>query len=119
MRWDWCAQPMLFAALAFASGVVLVKLTLQSSWRPASWLVASAVALFVISGYWLRGRTRLSFLIVLFSFAVLGALDYELYLTRPSPQIPANIFNVPVTISGTVVGSNQPALRNYSADQGA
>src|SRR5690349_5643417 len=24
-RWDWCAQPMLFAALCFAAGTVLVK----------------------------------------------------------------------------------------------
>jgi competence protein ComEC len=115
-RRQWCPQPMLFAALSFAAGIVLVKVTLQSAWRPASWLLVSTAALFAIAVYWLRRRTRLSFLVVLSSFVVLGTLDYELYLTRPSPQIPVNIFNVPVMISGTVIGSNQPTLRSYPSE---
>jgi competence protein ComEC len=111
---------MLLAALFFAGGIVLVKVTLQSSWRPASWLLTSAVALFAFTVYWLGKRTRLSFLVALFTFAVLGMLDYELYLTRPSPQIPGNILNVPAVIFGTVMGSNQPTVQSSPAnDQSA
>src|SRR5262249_31354705 len=105
---NWCAQPMLFASLSFAAGIILVKVTLQSAWRPATWLVISAIVLFGISIYWLGKRTRLSFVIAIFSFLALGTLDYELYLTRPTPYIPPKIFNAAVTISGTVIGSNLP-----------
>src|SRR5438874_3663967 len=106
---------MVFAALSFAAGIVLVKVTLQSAWRPASWLLLSTAALFVISGYWLRKRSLLSFLIALFSFAVLGSLDYELYLTRPATQIPLDIFNTQGEISGTVMNSNLATVRSYQS----
>ncbi|HEX7958520.1 MAG TPA: hypothetical protein VF493_01290, partial [Terriglobales bacterium] len=114
-RWHWCAQPMLFAGLCFAAGIVLVKLTIESAWRPASWLVVSAVALFAISAYWLTKRTVLSFFVVLFSFTVLGSLDYELYLARPSTPVPLDIFNTPAEISGTVITSNLATQRSYQS----
>ena len=107
---------MLFAGLSFAAGIVLVKLTVQSAWRPVGWLLVSACALFAITVYCLRRRTRAAFLIAMLSFVSLGVLDYELYLTRPSPQIPADIFNVPVTISGTVISSDLPTVRTGASE---
>src|SRR5438105_2527346 len=58
----WCAQPMLFAALSFASGVTLVRLTIEQAWRPPNWLLLASIALVVIACYWLRTRTIASFL---------------------------------------------------------
>lgn len=106
---------MLFAALAFATGIIVVKLTIESTWRPASWLLVATITLFVIGGYWLRRRTVLSFVIALLSFTVLGMLDYELYLSRPSRQIPSEIYNTPAEISGTVINSNLATPRSYQS----
>src|SRR5262249_24935817 len=114
-RWEWCAQPMLFAALAFASGIIVVKLTIENAWRPASWLLIATITLFAIGGYWFTRRTVLSFMVALLSFTVLGMLDYELYLSRPSRRIPSEIYNAAAVISGIVINSNLATPRSYQS----
>ena len=109
---------MLFAALSFATGIIVVRLTIESAWRPASWLLVSTITLFAISRYWLRRRAVLSFLVALLSFTVLGILDYELDLSRPSRRIPSEIYNAAAEVSGTVINSNLATPRSYQSRGG-
>ncbi len=105
---------MFIAAIAFACGVCLVKLTFATEWRPISWLLCSTAMLLGIALYWLSRRAVLSFLLALSSFFALGMLDYELKITAPGFILPVELFNVPVKVSGTVVRSEMPVWQPSS-----
>src|ERR1700689_1560103 len=67
-------QPMLWAALAYSSGIVAGFYV----WRPASWWIAAAVAFFAAGLYFVRRRKYLSVSLALGAFFLAGALHIQL-----------------------------------------
>src|SRR5580700_6828066 len=62
-------QPMLWAALAYSSGIIAGVY----AWRPASWWIAAAVAFFGAGLYFVRRRKVLSVSLALSAFFLAGA----------------------------------------------
>jgi competence protein ComEC len=67
-------QPMLWAALSYALGIVAGA----HAWRPASWWVAAAVAFLAASLYFMRRRKWLAVSLALGAFFLAGALHIQL-----------------------------------------
>src|SRR5271167_4087277 len=67
-------QPMLWAALSYALGIV----TGVHAWRPASWLVAAGVAFLAAGLFFVSRRTLLSVTLALGGFFLAGALHIQL-----------------------------------------
>ena len=67
-------QPMLWAALSYALGIVAGT----HAWRPASWWVAAAVAFLAASLYFMRRRKLLAVSLALGAFFLAGALHIQL-----------------------------------------
>src|SRR5271156_1211269 len=67
-------QPMLWAALAYSSGIVAGL----HAWRPASWWIAAAVAFLAAGLYFVRRRKWLGVSLALGAFFLAGALHIQL-----------------------------------------
>jgi uncharacterized membrane protein YhhN len=67
-------QPMLWAALSYALGIVAGV----HAWRPASWWVAAAVAFSAAGLYFVRRRKWLAVTLTLGAFFLAGALHIQL-----------------------------------------
>ena len=63
-------QPMLWAALAYAGGIV----TGSYAWRPPLWWLAAAIVFSGSAAYFLRRRPRAAFVLALSALLVTGAL---------------------------------------------
>src|SRR5579863_5016958 len=72
-------EPLLYAACAYAAGVVLARLF----WRPEVWLIAAPLLLLAGAAFFLaRGRERVATALALAVFAITGALNQELQANR-------------------------------------
>jgi competence protein ComEC len=67
-------QPMLWAALAYALGIIAGVY----AWRPASWWIAAGVAFLAAGLYFVRRRKWLGVALALGAFFLAGALQIEL-----------------------------------------
>ncbi len=71
-------QPMLWAALAYSSGIVLGAY----QWRPASWWAFAAATFALAAIYFLRRRPSLGWTLALSAFFFAGALHIQMRTTR-------------------------------------
>jgi competence protein ComEC len=67
-------QPMLWAALAYSSGIIAGTY----AWRPASWWIAAAAAFLAAGLYFVRRRKALGVSLALGAFFLAGALHIQL-----------------------------------------
>jgi competence protein ComEC len=66
-------QPMLWAAVAYSSGIVAGTYL----WRPALWWVIACAAFVLAAAYFARRRARIGWAIALAAFALAGALHIQ------------------------------------------
>lgn len=64
-------QPLLFAALAFAAGILVGSYT----WRPPLWWMAGAVVFLGAAAYFLKTHARAAAALALAALGLLGALN--------------------------------------------
>ena len=101
-------QPMLWAAVAYCSGLVAGVY----AWRPALWWVVAAVLFACAAGYFVRRRSGLGWILALGAFFLLGALHIQVRgaATRLDTSIQpyANGQELQITAHVTRDGRRQP-----------
>ncbi len=78
-------QPLLWAALAFASGIVAGTY----AWRPTLWWVLATITFIVAGGYFVARRVWLAFLLALGAIFLAGALAFQLNNSNPQSDMGA------------------------------
>jgi len=102
-------QPVFWAALAFAAGILLGSY----AWRPPLWWIAAAAAFLGAATYFLRRRFAAAVALALGAFVCLGALSVELASAAGDPnELAAFCERGPVTVTGHL-------LRDGTLRQGA
>jgi competence protein ComEC len=98
-------QPMLWAALAYASGIIVGVY----AWRPPLWWVIAAVAFLMAALYFAYRRWWLGFPLALGTLFFVGALAIQLRNARPAAgqELAALATGEEVTVTGRVIHSGQ------------
>jgi competence protein ComEC len=91
-------QPLLYAALAFATGIVAGTY----AWRPALWFLITIVSFTGSSAYWLRTRPALARCVAFAVLFWLGALSIQLRPPATLPNIAAFTDGAEVLLTGHV-----------------
>ncbi len=87
-------QPLLWAALAYAAGVVVGS----CAWRPPSWWVVATVAFAGAGAYFAPRRRGLAFPLALGAMFFVGALAIQLRVARGTGAATASFGSEPVTV---------------------
>jgi competence protein ComEC len=90
-------QPVFWAALAFAAGILLAT----NAWRPSLWWTLAAAAFLGAAAYFLRPRLAAAVALALGALVCVGALSFELAGAAGGPnELAAFCDRGPVTVTG-------------------
>jgi uncharacterized protein (DUF58 family) len=78
-------QPLLWAAAAYAAGIVVGSY----AWRPATWWLFAAVAFLAAAAYFAGRRAGLGWIVALAAFVLAGALHVQ--MKNGSPKLDTSI----------------------------
>ena len=105
------AAPMLWAALAFAAGIVLSRYT----WRPPLWWIAALAAGIAAALVFANRRRRIAPLLALIAVFALGALAGSIRTAAAVPLELAQFDGARVLVTGHVIRDDSPELAGKHA----
>jgi len=102
---------MLWAAAAFASGVMWVGFAVTTArWTPPNWPIFAAILLLILSVISIRSRPRMASAIALLAIAMLGITQGGLGKPPQTALLPAELDNQQVEVRGFVTRAAFPVL---------
>src|SRR5262249_19892148 len=110
-------HPMLWAAAAFASGVMWVGFAVTTArWTPPNWPIFAAILLLILSVISIRSRPRMASSIALLAIAMLGIAQGGLGKPSKTALLPAELDNQQVEVAGFVTRAALPVLETVNSD---